>query len=114
MPVNQDFKGKQDLQENWNKSEIGQNSSEKALILVIDDTFANLKLVSDFLRKAGFDVLVAKSGYQALKTLEKSSPDLILLDVLMPEMDGFETCRRLKLADKTKDIPVIFMTAVVD
>ena len=114
MPVNQDFKGKQDLQENWNKSEIGQNSPEKALILVIDDTLANLKLVSDFLRKAGFDVLVAKSGYQALKTLEKSSPDLILLDVLMPEMDGFETCRRLKLAEKTKDIPVIFMTAVVD
>ena len=91
-----------------------KNRPKKGLILVVDDTPANLKLVSDFLREPGFEVRVAKSGIQALKILETTSPDLILLDVMMPEMDGFETCRHLKASEKTKDIPVIFMTAVAD
>ncbi len=91
-----------------------KNRPKKEQILVVDDTPANLKLVSDFLREPGFEVRVAKSGIQALKILETASPDLILLDVMMPEMDGFETCRHLKALEKTKDIPVIFMTAVAD
>ncbi|MEQ9622718.1 PAS domain-containing protein [Coleofasciculus chthonoplastes] len=91
-----------------------QNSESYAQILVIDDTPENLKLVSDFLRDAGFEVRIAKSGEQGLKLLEKLNPDLILLDVMMPDMDGFETCRHLKAWEKTKDIPVIFMTAAVD
>ncbi|MFP5270338.1 PAS domain-containing protein [Coleofasciculus sp.] len=90
------------------------NCSREPQILVIDDTPENLKLVSDFLRDAGFEVRIAKSGVQGLKLLEKLDPDLILLDVMMPEMDGFETCRHLKAWEKTQDIPVIFMTAAVD
>ncbi|HEY9609884.1 response regulator [Allocoleopsis sp.] len=90
------------------------NSTQKEEILVVDDTSANLKLISDFLGESGFKVRIAKSGIQALKLLERASPDLILLDIMMPEMDGFETCRRLKSWEKTKDIPVIFMTAIAD
>ena len=90
------------------------NSAETGEILLVDDISANLKLLSDFLREWGFKVRGAKSGLQALKILEIASPDLILLDVVMPEMDGFETCRRLKAWEKTKDIPVIFMTAITD
>ena len=88
--------------------------SSKEQILIVDDTPANLKVVSDFLRESGLEVLIAKSGFQALKILEVNSPDLILLDIIMPEMDGFETCSRLKAWEKTKDIPVIFMTAIAD
>ena len=91
-----------------------ENFSRVPQILVIDDTPENLKLVSDFLRDAGFEVRIAKSGMQGLKLLEKLNPDLILLDVMMPEMDGFATCRHLKAWEKTQDIPVIFMTAAVD
>jgi two-component system, NtrC family, sensor kinase len=90
------------------------NPLKKAQILLIDDTVANLNLISDLLTESGFEVLSVKSGIQALKVLERVTPDLILLDVVMPEMDGFETCRRLKDWNKTKDIPVIFMTAVAD
>ncbi|HEY9614972.1 PAS domain S-box protein, partial [Allocoleopsis sp.] len=88
--------------------------SPKAKILVVDDTLANLKLLSDFLIQSGFDVMAAKSGKTALAVLENVVPDLIVLDVVMPGMDGFETCRYLKAWEKTKDIPVIFMTAVAD
>jgi signal transduction histidine kinase len=91
-----------------------KSSTKKEEILVIDDTSTNLKLIADFLGEYGFVVRIAKNGIQALKVLEAVSPDLILLDVMMPEMDGFETCRRLKDWEKTKDIPVIFMTALAD
>lgn len=87
---------------------------KKEQILLVDDTTGNLKLVSDFLIEYGFEILVAKNGKQAIKKLEKASPNLILLDVVMPEMGGFETCQYLKSWQKTKDIPVIFMTAVTD
>lgn len=90
------------------------NSAKKEEILVIDDTSANLKLISDFLREHGYKVWIAKNGVQALKILEGGLPDLILLDVMMPEMDGFETCRRIKACPKTQDIPIIFMTAIAD
>ncbi|MGL5063779.1 MAG: hybrid sensor histidine kinase/response regulator [Microcoleus sp.] len=93
---------------------VENNSQNKQQILVVDDTSTNLKLVSDFLRESQFEVRVAKSGLQAMKLLETINPDIILLDVVMPEMDGFETCRLLKSSPKTKDIPVIFMTAVDD
>ena len=103
------------IQENLSTSDLDlRNSSSQEQILIIDDTSANLKLVSDLLRKARFEVRVAKSGPQAMRILEGTLPDLILLDVMMPEIDGFETCRKLKAWEKTKDIPVIFMTAVTD
>ncbi|MEG5126265.1 response regulator [Microcoleus sp. ARI1-B5] len=100
--------------QNLSGSDAIKNSPKKPQILVVDDTSANLKLISDFLRESDFDVRVAKSGCQAIKFMKKSQPDLILLDVVMPEMDGFQTCRCLKDSPQTKDIPVIFMTAVDD
>ena len=83
-----------------------------SIILIVDDHPTNLKLLYSFLQESGFKVLVAKTGESALQKLQKVSPDLILLDVMMPELDGFETCQRLKASEKTKDIPVIFMTAL--
>jgi signal transduction histidine kinase len=82
------------------------------LILVVDDNPANTKVLFDVLREAGHRVLVAKSGEVALERLQSACPDLILLDVMMPGIDGFETCRRLKADERTQSIPVIFMTAL--
>lgn len=97
-----------------NSTSFLEDTPKKELILVVDDTSTNLKLVSDFLKDAGFEVWVAKNGAQALNIVKKALPDLILLDVVMPVLNGFETCRRLKADEKTQEIPVIFMTAVAD
>ncbi|RZM78023.1 response regulator [Leptolyngbya iicbica LK] len=83
-------------------------------ILVVDDTPTNIQVLFDLLDASGYRVAIAKSGEIALQRLENSLPDLILLDVMMPGIDGFETCRRLKAAVATQDIPVIFMTALSD
>jgi len=80
-------------------------------ILVVDDVPANLDVLCQSLEAAGYKVMVASSGEVALKLAERSVPDLILLDVVMPGIDGFETCRRLKQAESTRQIPVIFLTA---
>ena len=90
------------------------NRDVRGKVLIIDDNPMNLHALLLYLENAGFDILIATSGEQALKQLTRSHPDLILLDVLMPDMDGFETCRHLKLKEDTKDIPVIFMTALTD
>jgi len=87
---------------------------DKDLILVVDDNPANIKVLFDFLQGSSFRVFVAKSGESALEKAEEITPDLILLDILMPGMDGFETCRRLKDNPKTKNVPVIFMTALAE
>jgi two-component system, NtrC family, sensor kinase len=84
------------------------------LILVVDDTPANLAVTSEALTDAGFEVAIAKDGERALKQAERNLPDLILLDVMMPGIDGFETCRRLKASPITQEIPIIFMTALSD
>jgi len=83
-------------------------------ILVVDDVPANLGVLLEFLGGAGFEVLVAEDGMGALEQLRFSQPDIILLDVLMPGMDGLEVCRRLKQEPGTRDIPVIFMTALTE
>jgi adenylate cyclase len=80
-------------------------------ILVVDDAPANIQVLSSTLKDKGYQISVATSGRQALGIVGRVQPDLILLDVMMPEMDGFETCRQLKQSDLTKDIPVIFLTA---
>jgi signal transduction histidine kinase len=90
------------------------SNNDKAQILVVDDITTNLGVLFDYLKNFGYRVLVAQSGEAALELLEDTLPDIILLDILMPEMDGFETCRRLKENERTKDIPVIFMTAVTE
>ena len=83
-------------------------------ILVVDDTPTNLKVLFELLNQSGFKVSIAKSGESALEKVHHALPDLILLDVMMPGIDGFETCRRLQADVKTKDIPVIFMTVLSD
>jgi two-component system NtrC family sensor kinase len=88
--------------------------NQQNLILVVDDNSNNLKVLTDVLRTAGHRVLVANSGESALEKLQQVSPNLILLDVMMPGIDGFETCRRLKAAETACDIPVIFTTALTD
>ena len=83
-------------------------------ILVVDDTPTNLEVLFDFLSNAGFKVLFAEDGESAINRVEYARPDLILLDILMPGIDGFETCRRLKENQATAAIPVIFLTALTD
>jgi DNA-binding NtrC family response regulator len=83
-------------------------------ILIVDDTPTNLQILLSYLQGAGFKVLIATDGQQALARAERGQPDLILLDVLMPGLDGFETCRRLKQNPALQDIPVIFLTALSD
>ncbi|MCC7265005.1 MAG: sigma-54-dependent Fis family transcriptional regulator [Candidatus Latescibacteria bacterium] len=80
-------------------------------ILVVDDTPANLKLMSRAMAGAGYEAMVASSGEVALQLAERFVPDLVLLDVTMPGLDGFEVCRRLKQHETTRAIPVIFLTA---
>ncbi|GIV80573.1 response regulator [Litorilinea aerophila] len=81
-------------------------------ILIVDDTPLNLSLIVDYLSQYGFKVRIARSGEMALKRVAYDPPSLILLDVVMPGMDGFETCRRLQANPDTRHIPVIFMTAL--
>lgn len=86
----------------------------EATILVVDDTPANLSLMSSLLRDT-YKVKVANCAERALEIAQSGTPpDLILLDILMPGMDGYEVCRRLKAQEATKDIPIIFITAMAD
>lgn len=86
--------------------------SNSAFILIIDDQSINLKLMTILLETEGYNVGVANNGEEGIKKVEQLLPDLILLDILMPGIDGFETCRRLKASNKTKNIPIIFMSAL--
>ncbi|MGK7925749.1 MAG: EAL domain-containing protein [Spirulina sp.] len=86
--------------------------SKSDLILIVDDNPTNLKFLFEFLKESGFKVLVASDGASAISKVEQIAPDLILLDIMMPGMDGFETCRHLKENPRTQEIPIIFMTAL--
>ena len=90
--------------------DIETNCSGK--ILIVDDNPSNLKVLYTYLKNAGFEVLVAEDGQAGIEVVENSQPELILLDVMMPELDGFEVCRRLKKNHLTENIPVIFLTAL--
>ncbi len=83
-------------------------------ILVIDDSPTNLEILHDVLGGAGYEVLVEMDGVSGIEQVENNPPDLILLDVMMPKMDGFETCRKLQENPSTKDIPIIFITAITE
>ena len=89
-------------------------TSEAAKILVVDDTPTNVSVLLEMLGREGWRVLVARDGDSALEQAEYARPDLVLLDVMMPGIDGFETCRRLKRNARTAEVPVIFMTALGD
>ena len=84
----------------------------KGNILAVDDTSANLMLLAGILSRQGYKVQVASSGPVALQSVESTAPDLILLDIMMPDMDGYEVCSHLKASQTTKDIPVIFISAL--
>lgn len=86
--------------------------NDKGTVMIVDDTPGNLAVLSDTLSEAGYRVLVATDGLSALEQMRYIKPDIILLDVMMPGIDGFETCRRLKDAPETAVIPVIFMTGL--
>ena len=88
--------------------------SENGTILAVDDKLENLKVLIKHLEESGYELMVAQSGEEALKHVDRIIPDIILLDVLMPGIDGFETCRRLKQNRRAKEIPVIFMTALTE
>lgn len=88
-------------------------TSQKTL-LVVDDIPNNISLLLDFFTNNNFKVLVAKEGRAAIRKAEYANPDLILLDVMMPDLDGFEICKILKSQESTQDIPIIFMTALTD
>lgn len=87
-----------------------EESNKKQIVLAIDDTLANIDVVKGLL-SAEYIVQAALSGAVGLKIVEKKKPDLILLDIMMPEMDGYQVCQILKANDETKDIPIIFLTA---
>ena len=86
--------------------------NRKATILVVDDIPVNIQLLQTHLNGAGYQTLVARNGEEALEEVRAHAPDLVLLDVMMPKMDGFETCKRLKGDQKTRYIPVIMVTAL--
>lgn len=92
-----------------NINDVGANNQT---ILIVDDNATNLKVLTNLLEDYGFTLLVARDGLSAIETAQYAQPDLILLDVMMPGLDGFATCERLKEDINTEDIPVIFMTAL--
>lgn len=86
----------------------------KGKILAVDDTPESLRLLTDILKTAGYEVISAINGEIALQAAHTNPPALVLLDVRMPGMDGFEVCRRLKADPQTSHIPVIFLSAVAE
>ena len=93
---------------------LDELSTTEEVIFVVDDNTINLSMLSKFLTRVGYGVRVAKDGESALKKIAYEQPELILLDIMMPGMDGFETCEALKALPETKDIPIIFMTALAE
>jgi len=103
----------QELLQNLNSGiDKTSEAKEKAVILIVDDTIYNVQLLSLMLVKQGFRVEQASNGLKALEIVENLLPDIILLDIKMPEMNGYEVCSRLKANSATRDIPVIFISSV--
>ena len=88
--------------------------TQTKIVLVVDDTIDTIHMLNDVLEDAGFTVLVALEGTQALTITKNICPDIILLDAIMPNMDGFETCKQLKRNPQLADVPIIFMTGLTD
>ena len=89
-----------------------QSNFQGYTLLIVDDNPTNLGVLTEYLEEQGFEILSAEDGYAGLEIAQFAKPNMILLDVMMPGIDGFETCRRLKADEKTQNIPVIFMTAL--
>ncbi len=99
------------LETNQTLQAVIDQAITKTLILVVDDQLPNIQAVGALLVSAGYDVMPALSGEQALVRCEQRTPDLVLLDMRMPGMDGFEVCAKLRAHPRTQDVPVIFLTA---
>ena len=95
-------------------NEITEYTTGNQSILIVDDVPKNIQLVAKFLTNEGYNLFFAQSGEAALKQVNSRTFDLILLDIMMPVMDGFEVCSEIKRNKSTKDIPVIFLTAKSD
>jgi len=93
---------------------LDSQKENKGNILLVDDIPENLQLLSDSLIKLGYTVRSVTSGRMALKTVKVKQPDIILLDIKMPEMDGYQVCKTLKADDNLCTIPVIFLSALDD
>lgn len=91
-----------------------EKSENKPIILIVDDNPTNLRVLGHLLKPYDAELSVASSGEKALEIVKDIPPTLILLDVMMPALNGFEVCKRLKADEKTRDIPVIFITALTD
>jgi len=85
--------------------------TKKGMILIVDDVLKNIQLLGNILQNEGYEISFAINGEQAIDTVENVNPDLILLDIMMPGIDGYEVCKIFKMNDKIKDIPVIFLSA---
>ena len=88
-----------------------KDKKNDTFVLIVDDTRENLQVLGNILREQKYKIALANNGKEALEIVKKKLPDLILLDIMMPEIDGFEVCRRLKSDNDTKEVPVIFLTA---
>ena len=85
--------------------------NKKPVILIVDDSPFNLQILRELIEDSGYEAVTILNGRTALEFVKKEKPDLILLDIVMPQMDGYEVCRLIKSSDETKDIPIIFLTA---
>jgi DNA-binding response OmpR family regulator len=93
---------------------MNTDSRKRDIALVVDDSPETLRMLTDALDSAGMTVMVALDGAAAMRIVEQITPDIVLLDAIMPGIDGFETCRRLKLEAGLGDVPVIFMTGLAE
>ena len=91
-----------------------KSPKQATVVLIVDDVPENIAVLHDALDESGYTVLVANTGKAALDVATKAQPDVVLLDAVMPEMDGFEVCKRLKASNQTSHIPVIFMTGLTE
>jgi DNA-binding response OmpR family regulator len=89
-----------------------KNDKKTPKILVVDDELRNVRFLSMILTTEGYEILPAYSGEEAVKKARTESPDLIVLDIMMPHVDGYEVCRKLRKYDKTKAIPIVMVTAL--
>ena len=90
------------------------NSKNQPVVLVVDDITTNITLIKALLKGKNYEVLVAQSGTQALEIAQQQHPDLILLDIMMPIMDGYEVLARLRSDEKTKDIRIVILSALAN
>jgi len=102
------------MENNSDKRPTFRESSRKDVVLIVDDNEQNVELLREYLETINVDTIAAYDGIEALDVVARSKPDLILLDIMMPKMSGFEVCRKLKSDPATRDIPIIMVTALSD